>query len=99
MSAAAGAGGLQPAPFPRAAGPGARLGDGAGDAVRVVERTALKEEIGSDRYFGGVLIERSGGLHPARYHRGLREAAARAGAVLCGHAGCRLSSAPRRASR
>jgi gamma-glutamylputrescine oxidase len=62
------------------------LGDDAGDAVRIVERAALTDEIGSDRYFGGVLIERSGGLHPARYHRGLREAAARAGAVLCGHA-------------
>jgi glycine/D-amino acid oxidase-like deaminating enzyme len=62
------------------------LGDAAGDGVRVVERAALQDEIGSDRYFGGVLIERSGGLDPARYHRGLREAAARAGAVLCGHA-------------
>jgi gamma-glutamylputrescine oxidase len=62
------------------------LGAAAGDGVRVVERAALRDEIGSDRYFGGVLIERSGGLHPARYHRSLRDAAARAGAVLCGYA-------------
>ncbi|HEX5077595.1 MAG TPA: FAD-binding oxidoreductase, partial [Geminicoccaceae bacterium] len=62
------------------------LGEAAGDAVRVVEGAALQQEIGSDRYVGGVLIERSGGLHPARYHRSLREAAARAGAALCGHA-------------
>ena len=64
----------------------APAGDGVGDAVRLVERAALEDEIGSDRYVGGVLVERSGGLHPARYHRSLREAAARAGAVLCGHA-------------
>jgi glycine/D-amino acid oxidase-like deaminating enzyme len=67
-------------------GLGAPAVNGAGDGVRIVERAALRDEIGSDRYFGGVLVERSGGLHPARYHRSLREAAARAGAVLCGQA-------------
>jgi gamma-glutamylputrescine oxidase len=67
-------------------GLGDGAGEGAGNVVRIVERAGLREEIGSDRYVGGVLMERSSGLHPARWHRSLREAAARAGAVLCGHA-------------
>ena len=62
------------------------LGERAGDAVRIVARAALADEIGSDRYVGGILMERSGGLDPARYHQSLRAAAARAGALLCGHA-------------
>jgi glycine/D-amino acid oxidase-like deaminating enzyme len=56
------------------------------DEVRIVEGAALQGEIGSARYSGAVLVERSGGLHPARYHQSLRQVAARAGAVLCGRA-------------
>ena len=63
-----------------------RLGDLAGNAVRIVEGSALQDEIGSDRYVGGILMERSGGLHPARDHQTLRLAAVRAGALLRGHA-------------
>ena len=62
------------------------LAERARNAVRIVEGAALKDEIGSDHYCGGMLVARSSGLHPARYHQSLRQAAARAGAVLCGHA-------------
>jgi glycine/D-amino acid oxidase-like deaminating enzyme len=42
----------------------------------------LRDEIGSDRYHGGLLDPLGGALHPGRYCAGLAEAAARAGADL-----------------
>jgi glycine/D-amino acid oxidase-like deaminating enzyme len=66
----------------------AALGERAA-GVRLVPRTRQREEIGSDLYHGGVVVEPAGGLHPARFHRGLRQAAATAGAGLHGHAGVR----------
>lgn len=50
--------------------------------VRIVPRADQQSELGSDFYHGLLLDERSGSLHPARYLRGLVEAAARAGAQL-----------------
>jgi glycine/D-amino acid oxidase-like deaminating enzyme len=66
----------------------AALGERA-EGVRLVPRGRQREEIGTDLYHGGVAIEPAGGLDPARFHRGLREAAAAAGAGLHGHAGVR----------
>jgi glycine/D-amino acid oxidase-like deaminating enzyme len=60
---------------------------GERDDVRLVTRARQREEIGSDLHYGGVVIERSGGLHPARLQRGLSDAARAAGAGLHGHAG------------
>ncbi len=57
--------------------------------VRVLPRARQREEIGSDRYHGGVLIERAGAVHPARFHRGLAAAARTAGALLHGQAAVR----------
>lgn len=54
--------------------------------VRIVPRERQRDEIGSDRYHGGVVIEESGGLHPAKLHQALRHAAQTAGADLHGHA-------------
>jgi glycine/D-amino acid oxidase-like deaminating enzyme len=56
----------------------------------VVPRERIREEIGSDAYFGGLLVEGSGLLHPGRYFAGLATAADRAGADL--HEGVRASS-------
>ena len=50
--------------------------------VRLVPRAEQRAEIGSDAYHGVLVDERSGGLNPARYVRGLAEAAARAGAEI-----------------
>jgi glycine/D-amino acid oxidase-like deaminating enzyme len=61
------------------------LGEGAA-AVRIVPRERQRDEIGSDLYHGGVLIEEAGGLHPAKLHRGLHAAALAAGAELHGYA-------------
>src|SRR6267143_3529761 len=50
--------------------------------LRIIPKSGLRAEIGSDIYFGGMLDEASGGLNPARYVAGLAHAAQRAGACL-----------------
>jgi glycine/D-amino acid oxidase-like deaminating enzyme len=59
-------------------------GDELGEPVRFVPRDELVDEIGSTAYHGGVVYERTGGLHPARFHAGLVAAARTAGACLAG---------------
>jgi glycine/D-amino acid oxidase-like deaminating enzyme len=51
--------------------------------LRVVPRDQLRNEIGSDIYYGGMVDEISAGLNPARYVAGLAAAAIRAGAQIC----------------
>lgn len=58
----------------------------AGSTVSFLPRAALREEIGGSRYHAGLLIEDYGGLHPAKYHRALRDAARSHGATLVSHA-------------
>lgn len=48
----------------------------------LIPRRDLPSEVAGDRYHGGLLIEDYGALHPAKYHRALREAATARGAVL-----------------
>src|SRR5207302_6738829 len=50
--------------------------------LRIVPKSELRGEIGSDIYFGGMVDETSAGLNPARYVAGLTHAAHRAGASL-----------------
>ena len=50
--------------------------------VELVPRSQLQQEIGGTRYHGGLLINNYGGLHPAKYHRALRNLARNRGAVL-----------------
>jgi len=57
----------------------------AGDPVTFVDADALTAEIGSHAYPAGVVFERTGGLHPARFHAGLARLAIRAGAVIHDH--------------
>ncbi|HLB06725.1 MAG TPA: FAD-binding oxidoreductase [Alphaproteobacteria bacterium] len=45
-------------------------------------RSEQRQEVGTDYYFGGVVIEDYGILHSAKYHRGLLDAAIRAGAAV-----------------
>ena len=54
---------------------------------KVVPRERIHEEIGSDAYFGALVVEGSGLVHPGRYFVGLASAADRAGADL--HEGLR----------
>jgi glycine/D-amino acid oxidase-like deaminating enzyme len=53
--------------------------------LRIIPKSELRGEIGSDIYFGGMLDETSAGLNPARYVAGLALAAQRAGACLHDH--------------
>jgi glycine/D-amino acid oxidase-like deaminating enzyme len=50
--------------------------------VELVSRADQRREIGSDAYHGVLVDERSGGLNPAQYLRGLAGAAAAAGAAI-----------------
>ncbi len=52
--------------------------------VRPVEKAGLGQEIGTSRYFGGIVFPTHCGLHPAKFHRGLRRAAERRGIPLTG---------------
>jgi len=56
------------------------------NGCRLVSRANQRQEIGSDFFHGGMVIDRSGKLHPALYHRGLLEACKRRGVVLCAKA-------------
>jgi glycine/D-amino acid oxidase-like deaminating enzyme len=61
-----------------------RLAELTGEPVYMVPAERQREEIGSDYYRGGQVIEAAATLHPAKYVRGLAAAAAREGAVLVG---------------
>ena len=69
-------------------------GDVLGEPVRFVPRAELGAEVGSLAYHGGIVFERTGGLHPARFHRGLVARARDAGARIAG--GTRVRSIARR---
>lgn len=53
--------------------------------LRIIPRSELRAEIGSDLYYGGMADETSAGLNPAQYVNGLARAAQRWGASLYGH--------------
>lgn len=52
--------------------------------TQIVEKQNLRDELDTAFYHGGLVDERSAGLHPAKYVRGLALAAQRAGADLHG---------------
>jgi glycine/D-amino acid oxidase-like deaminating enzyme len=53
--------------------------------LRIIPKSELRSEIGSEIYFGGMVDETSAGLNPAQYVAGLAHAAKRAGACLHDH--------------
>jgi glycine/D-amino acid oxidase-like deaminating enzyme len=48
----------------------------------MVPRSAMRDEIGSDRYFGGLVFGKSAGMHVGKFGHGMAEAAARRGARI-----------------
>ena len=58
----------------------AEHGGELGEPVHWVPRDELADEIGSTSFFGGVVLERTGGLQPARFHAGLARLAIASGA-------------------
>ena len=55
-----------------------------GIETHAVSRREQLSELGSDSYFGGVVFAQHASLHPAKYHRGLLNAAVSAGAHVTG---------------
>src|SRR5205823_976158 len=52
----------------------AGLNDAAQSGAAMVPRERQREEIASDYYYGGMVVERSASLHPALYYKGLLDA-------------------------
>lgn len=65
---------------------GRYLAETFGYTTRALPREEQRQEIGSDFYYGALLVEESGGLHPAKLYRGFRRLAEGAGTVLVGRA-------------
>jgi glycine/D-amino acid oxidase-like deaminating enzyme len=53
--------------------------------LHIIPRSELRNEIGSDIYYGGMVDEASAGVNPAQFVNGLAKAAQRAGAGLYEH--------------
>jgi glycine/D-amino acid oxidase-like deaminating enzyme len=62
------------------------LAEKTGVTVRVLSRDQQYEEVGSDYFHGGFVVEEYGGVHPAKYNQALRQRAREAGASLHSHA-------------
>jgi len=62
------------------------LNAAARSGAYMVPRERQREEIASDYYFGGMVVERSGKLHPALYYKGLLDACRRRGVMVCAKA-------------
>jgi glycine/D-amino acid oxidase-like deaminating enzyme len=63
--------------------------------LRVISKDQLRNEIGSNIYYGGIVDEVSAGINPARYVAGLGQAALKAGARI--HENTRVQSIVRAA--
>jgi glycine/D-amino acid oxidase-like deaminating enzyme len=64
----------------------AMLNSAAQSGAYMVPRERQREEIASDYYFGGMVVERSGKLHPALFYKGLLDACRQRGVVVCARA-------------
>jgi len=53
-----------------------------GQDAAFLHKDELHDEVGSDRFFGGLVVAHSGALHPAKLAAGVARAAAAAGASL-----------------
>lgn len=53
--------------------------------AEMLPRSRVREEIGSEAFFGGTLYHRDGCLHPGRYHDGLLRSATEAGVAIASH--------------
>lgn len=59
------------------------LNEAAQSDAYMVPRERQREEIASDYYHGGMVVERSASLHPALYYKGLLGACRRRGITIC----------------
>lgn len=59
------------------------LNQAGNSGCTMLPRARQREEIASDYYHGGMVVERSGKLHPALYYKGLLDAARRRQITIC----------------
>jgi glycine/D-amino acid oxidase-like deaminating enzyme len=59
------------------------LNEAAQSGSYMVPRERQREEMASDYYYGGMVVERSASLHPALYYKGLLDACRRRGVAVC----------------
>ena len=64
----------------------ASLNASAGSGAYMVPKERQREEMASDYYYGGMVVERSAKLHPALYYKGLLDAARRRQITICAKA-------------
>lgn len=64
----------------------ALLNDAAQSEAYMVPRERQREEMASDYYYGGMVVERSANLHPALYYKGLLDACRSRGVPVCSQA-------------
>jgi glycine/D-amino acid oxidase-like deaminating enzyme len=58
------------------------MAQGADPESYMIARQDMRSEVGTDRYFGGLIFPRSAAMHMGKFAHGLATAAARQGAVL-----------------
>jgi glycine/D-amino acid oxidase-like deaminating enzyme len=76
-----------PAHFASQAKKVAMLNDAARSEATMIPRERQREEMASDYYYGGMVVERSAQLHPALYYKGLLDACRARGIPVCARAG------------
>lgn len=64
----------------------ATLNANAGSGAFMVPKERQREEMASDYYYGGMVVERSAKVHPALYYKGLLDAARRRNITVCAKA-------------
>jgi glycine/D-amino acid oxidase-like deaminating enzyme len=64
----------------------AALNANAGSGAFMVPKERQREEMDSDYYYGGMVVERSAKLHPALYYKGLLDAARKRPIATCAKA-------------
>jgi len=62
------------------------LNEGSGSGAYMIPKERQREEMASDYYYGGMVVERSAQLHPALYYKGLLDACRRRGIPVCAKA-------------
>jgi len=70
----------------------ASLNAGADSGAYMVPKARQREEMASDYYYGGMVVERSAKLHPALYYKGLLDAARRRKITICAQTAVRTIS-------
>jgi len=61
----------------------ALLNEAANSGCYMLPRERQREEMASDYYYGGMVVDRAASLHPALYYKGLLDAVQRRGITTC----------------